>query len=242
MSASVQFWDLVKATPTTLSLDTPARSGVLSQSTTHNEVRLLQSQYELLLDNLLDRLPKCMKDLPKRILDLGAGDGSYSLTLASQGAHVVANESSQEKLEIFAKRIENGEAPSKNVGLCFESLSRMPSYGEGFDLVIATDSLPFIHPHHLQATLEKIHACLNPDGLFIGSLITIDGTPTEKEPLMQIKVPFYSGGNSFMKQLFLHAKFSIVHMRACTSNSLSPGYRGERALFFFILKKSPPKS
>lgn len=147
---------------------------------------------------------------PRTILDLGAGLGTNSLTMAANGSHVTAIDSSKELLTKFSQS-SKGVCPKENLRLRKGDIATMPSYEGPFDLVLAVDILPYLSPTSLQSTLKKIHECLSPDGIFVGTLFTLI---SKEEPfhifMGKIGAHFYKGYEKFVRDILTYSGFKII--------------------------------
>ena len=104
-----------------------------------------------------------------RVLDLGAGDGLWSVILAEQGADVTSIEISPKQVELARRRMSlHGLAWDARVGSAFALSEQFPH--ESFDLVFAQAIL-----HHLTWDLERVY-----DGM--RHLLRTGGHATMSEP------------------------------------------------------------
>ncbi len=147
---------------------------------------------------------------PPTVLDLGAGLGTNSLTMARNGSHVTAIDSSKELLTLFSES-SKGVCPKENLRLCKGDIATMQSYQGPFDLVLAVDILPYLSPTSLQSTLKKIHECLSPDGIFVGTLFTLISKETPFHTFMgKIGAHFYKGDEKFVRDILTYSGFKII--------------------------------
>jgi len=104
-----------------------------------------------------------------RVLDLGAGDGIWSVILAEQGASVTSIEISPKQVELARQRMRlHGLAWDARVGSAFSLGDQFPP--ESFDLIFAQAIL-----HHLTWDLERVY-----DGM--RHLLRTGGHATMSEP------------------------------------------------------------
>lgn len=97
-----------------------------------------------------------------RVLDLGAGDGVWSVILAEQGAEVTSIEISPKQVSLAHERMRiHGLSWEARIGSAFRLEEELP--GRSFDLVFSQAIL-----HHLTQDLPRVyqgmHALLRPGG------------------------------------------------------------------------------
>lgn len=173
---------------------------------------------------------------PEKVLDLGAGIGANALPMAIAGAHVTAIDISRQLLERLSERSVEMNCPSSKLRLRRGDLTTMSSYGGPFNLVMAIDVLPYIPPTSLRSTMEKIHACLEDRGIFIGTLFT-DGYPVEiSDRMKRLGVHLYENSPQFMAKLLQFSGFQVMELQA----SIVSGYRS--GYHFRAVKITPPSA
>jgi 2-polyprenyl-3-methyl-5-hydroxy-6-metoxy-1,4-benzoquinol methylase len=97
---------------------------------------------------------------PRRVLDLGCGEGWLSRALASRGIAVTGVDASPELV-----RAANEAGIGSFHALSYEDLARDPAIlGETFDVIVANFSLM---EEKLEPLLRAIRALLQPDGAFV---------------------------------------------------------------------------
>ena len=102
----------------------------------------------------------------KRVLDLGCGDGSYSIRVARNGAHVVGVDLSEAMLRA-------AQCHAKDTGVsvmwCRASAKSLPFSSESFDIIMAVTLLCFVkEPQRVAREASRV---LRPGGsLIIGEL------------------------------------------------------------------------
>jgi cyclopropane fatty-acyl-phospholipid synthase-like methyltransferase len=149
------------------------------------------------------------KSPPAKVLDLGSGIGSNSRPMAKNGAHVSAIDNSIELLQFFSTRSVMDGCPEKNIRLRRGDITTMKTYGEDFNLVLATDILPYVSPKNLHSTMEKIQKCLAEKGILIGTIFTTNSDPAMREFISNLGGHFYEGGRKFTEELLEHSGFLI---------------------------------
>ena len=137
------FWEIVEKTPFTFEPESP----VIIQG------RQLVSRAQDMREEMFNFCIASEKFAveffakpPKRVLDLGSGMGVNTVNMAKNGAHVTAIDSSKGLLEEFSRISVAAGCPAENIRLRCGDITKMDSYGEGFDLVVAVDILPYIAP------------------------------------------------------------------------------------------------
>jgi 2-polyprenyl-3-methyl-5-hydroxy-6-metoxy-1,4-benzoquinol methylase len=127
--------------------------------------------------SILDKFLKNNDVSEKTALDLGCGNSPAVNSLLQKGWSVTAIDYSQSALDVLRERIDEIYL-DKIKFYCADILSGSPA--RPFNLVIATDILPYIDPKRFQKLWKKIHdVFLNNNGFLIGTLFR--AAPTEKE-------------------------------------------------------------
>jgi SAM-dependent methyltransferase len=98
----------------------------------------------------------------KRVLEVGCGDGLYSIAASVKGAHVRAVDISAPMLFSARRRAEHS---GSIVEWCQASAERLPFKSNVFDIVIAVTSLCFIKDP--QPAVNEAARVLRPGGVFI---------------------------------------------------------------------------
>lgn len=99
----------------------------------------------------------------RRILDLGCGDGGYTLLAAKKGASAaVALDISPEMLDAARSR---ADADGMQIRWCRASIDALPFAGNVFDLIIAVTVLCF--RDEPGAALKEVARVLRPGGSFV---------------------------------------------------------------------------
>ncbi len=99
----------------------------------------------------------------RRILDLGCGDGGYTLLAAKKGASAaVGLDISPEMLDAARSR---ADADGMQIGWCRASIDALPFAGNVFDLIIAVTVLCF--RDEPGAALKEAARVLRPGGSFV---------------------------------------------------------------------------
>ena len=114
-------------------------------------------------NELIDRLVLYLPERASRILELGCGTGNLSIALARRypEAEITIVDGSPEMLDITAIRL--GESTTVHpIEGAFEDLELFPGR---YDLV--TSCLSIHHVIDLPALFDRVHAALEPDGLFV---------------------------------------------------------------------------
>ena len=98
----------------------------------------------------------------RRVLDLGCGDGTYSIAASQRGAVVTGLDISEAMLEAARRR---AAALSASVEWCRASAESVPYDSETFDIVLAVTLLCFVR-EPLQV-IHEVHRVLRPSGVFV---------------------------------------------------------------------------
>ena len=147
---------------------------------------------------------------PEQVLDLGSGMGANTRPMARNGAHVTAIDNSKKLLKIYSQLSVSDGCPKGNIRLRFGDITKMESYGENFDLVLAVDILPYVPSKDLRSTMEKIHRCLADKGSLIGTIFTTNISKITVRTLMsKMGANYYEGGEMFAVQLLEESGFSV---------------------------------
>lgn len=121
-----------------------------------------------------------------RVLEIGAGTGSTAIELAPLVAHITASDISPEMVRI-------GRRKAKDQGVAnidfVVSESAVPGLTGPYDAILAHNVLHLVED--LPATLERVHALLKPDGLFISkTFCKPKGLGTPFYYFIRIALPF----------------------------------------------------
>ena len=102
-------------------------------------------------------------------LDLGCGEGRYSVALAERGCHVTAVDRSRIGVEKLA-----GEAVAKGLSIeafC-EDVTELDFGVEQYDLIVFPTILDHLNEPGRSDVVEEIHRALRPGGVFFGCVLT----------------------------------------------------------------------
>jgi len=146
---------------------------------------------------------------PGLALDLGCGGGTNAFPLLENGWRVDAVDTHAGVLAQFHSQIIPETAP--RINLFQGDMASIRLKDNYYDLVVAMDSLPYLLPSTLLATLEKIHRTLVPGGLFIGSLFFEDSklpSPYGIRFHRQCGAHYLKG--DFVKSCLTHTGFEVV--------------------------------
>lgn len=98
-------------------------------------------------------------------IDLGCGNGIDTFALLEKGFKVLAIDNDPNALLLLQKHLKTKYLLRLNFqNSSFESLDEFPPV----DLVNASFSLPFCHPHQFERLWSNIVSCINPEGFFCG--------------------------------------------------------------------------
>lgn len=155
------------------------------------EMALEHNQRSYLLFKHL--FPQCS---PGRMLDLGCGTGENSIPFWEKGWTVFAIDKEPKAIELYLStcRKIGKESLPKTLAESMENVS----YPKNLDAVVALDVLPYVHPTRLRSTLQKIHAALRSEGVFIGSFFL---TPKKPKDISKEKWEAIEGGVALAKAL-----------------------------------------
>jgi ubiquinone/menaquinone biosynthesis C-methylase UbiE len=98
----------------------------------------------------------------KRVLDLGCGEGTYSIAAAQRGARVTGIDMSETMLESARGR---ASAAGISIEWCRASAESLPYNAETFDIIMAVTIYCFL-TEPLQA-MREAHRVLRPGGAFV---------------------------------------------------------------------------
>ncbi|MDD7884486.1 bifunctional 2-polyprenyl-6-hydroxyphenol methylase/3-demethylubiquinol 3-O-methyltransferase UbiG [Flavivirga sp. 57AJ16] len=100
-----------------------------------------------------------------KAIDLGCGNGVDTFALLEKGFDVLAIDKDPNSFQHLQKGISSNLPERLNFqNSSFESLGELPSA----DLVNASFSLPFCHPHQFERLWLNIISCINSEGFFCG--------------------------------------------------------------------------
>lgn len=98
-----------------------------------------------------------------RLLDIGCGDGVYTIRLADGFSRVDAIDIQADRLALFAERL-NGDPAARRITVSEMSVTKLDYPDSTFDLVTSIEVLE--HIQELDRALEEIHRVLKPGGRF----------------------------------------------------------------------------
>lgn len=93
-----------------------------------------------------------------RLLDLGCGNGAYTLEMAKTAQHVIGLDVEPERLDEFNQRIDR----ASNIRICRAAGEYLPLRPDEFDVVFCIETLE--HVSDEAATLSEIRRVLRPGG------------------------------------------------------------------------------
>lgn len=99
----------------------------------------------------------------ERLLDIGCGDGVYTLRLADAFERVDAIDIQQERLDMFTARLRESEHAGR-ITVRAMSAAALDYPDEAFDLVMAIEVVE--HVQDLPGALAEVHRVLRPGGRF----------------------------------------------------------------------------
>lgn len=101
-----------------------------------------------------------------KAIDLGCGNGIDTFAMLEKGFDVLAIDKDSNAQLLLQKQISPKDMVRLNFqNSSFESLDELPSA----DLVNASFSLPFCHPHQFEKLWLNIINCISPKGFFVGT-------------------------------------------------------------------------
>ncbi len=104
------------------------------------------------------------------VLDVGTGEGTHALFLASQGFEVTALDVTDEK---FAKIAEEAKQQGVHIKTVVGDVLSLDQLGTTFDIVICTSVLHFLTADKIAAAVEQLQQATNPHGLNVVSAHTV---------------------------------------------------------------------
>lgn len=109
---------------------------------------------------------------PRHAIDLGCGEGTETAYLLAKGWQVLAIDKEPAAFEHLRTKIP-AEAQDRlqTQVASFETAVLSPA-----DLIHASYSVPFCHPHHFDALWSQIVQNINPGGRFVGQLFGVNDT------------------------------------------------------------------
>jgi SAM-dependent methyltransferase len=207
------FWQVVEKSPMAINEKSPIVIG----GTSFPNLAAAQKSIALSCTKMSDYVYKhvIQSSFQGTVLDLGCGIGVNSIPLTAKGCQVTIID--QEKDAIAAcyalqanlRRISPNycdlKAPYSIVGDITDV-----AYPERIDAVICVDTLPYIRPSKLKATMTKIFQALRPGGLFIGTIFFIPKKPNDSVIIAMRKcgVYFYKD-KDFAHEIITRSGFAI---------------------------------
>lgn len=136
----------------------------------------------------------------KKILDVGAGTGRVSLSLALNGAEVTALDVSEKILEILKRK-------NKKIKTIVGEAEAMPFDKESFDMVVA--AFLIVHLKDPKIFFDEVYRVLKPGGLFLVSNINQKEPPVVKTKVGDIQIKSYYHRPEKIREILSDLAFSI---------------------------------
>ncbi len=212
---NTKFWEKIENTSTLAKEDAPVTIG----RTTFPSPAHARKQMFLSCNFTADFVKKFLvkSNFKGTVLDLGGGTGANALPLVAKGCKVTLIEKDHDVIstyisnedQLFAQRYINLQNLQR--AQTIEADITTSQYPQNMDAVICFDTLPYIPPSQLRATMNKIFQTLRPGGKFIG---TIFFKPDQKtDPLInamsQLGAHFYPD-KAFARQIITRSGFQIL--------------------------------
>ncbi|MFG2109463.1 class I SAM-dependent methyltransferase [Micromonospora chersina] len=100
----------------------------------------------------------------RRLLEIGCGDGTYTMRLVDAFAQIEAVDIQQDRLELFRERLAADPAAAQKINVRELSATELDYPDKSFDLVTAIEVVE--HIDDLDAALRQVHRVLAPGGRF----------------------------------------------------------------------------
>ena len=164
------------------------------------------------------------------VLDLGSGIGANALPLAAKNCPVIVIDKQKEAIE---KLLKISDRAGLQIDRAIIGDITEESYPENMDAVVCVDTLPYIHPSKLKATMNKIHKALRPNGLFIGTIFfkLKKNDNLFIKNMIEIGVNFYPN-QDFVRKIINLSGFKIKNETIYEDETISGLY-----IFEFLAKK-----
>jgi len=118
---------------------------------------------------LLDALGKFPVDAALHAIDLGCGDGTETALLLARGWKVLAVDGEAAGIKRLMDKVPQGTQVNLQTQVSrFEEVTLSSA-----DLIHASYSIPFCHPHHFPVLWGKITNALKPGGRFAGQFFGV---------------------------------------------------------------------
>ena len=104
------------------------------------------------------------------VLDVGTGEGTHALFLASEGFDVTALNVTDEK---FSKITEEAKQQGMHIKTVVGDVLSLDQLGTTFDIIICTSVLHFLTADKIAAAVEQLQKATNPHGLNVVSAHTV---------------------------------------------------------------------
>jgi ubiquinone biosynthesis O-methyltransferase len=151
----------------------------------------------------------------KRLLDLGCGDGTYSIAASKKGARVTGLDISESMLAAAKQR---AMAMGVSVEWSRASAEAIPCVSDTFDIVLAVTILCFVREP--EQVIREVHRALRPGGAFvIGELGRYSSWALERRVRGWLassrwrEAHFWSLGE--LRRLLKETGFQVTASRAC---------------------------
>lgn len=170
---------------------------------------------------------------PCKALDIGCGEGFYSIYLASKGFDVTGIDFSEKAIE-YAKK--NAAKHGAHIMFIAMNVVDLPQLKEKFDFVLEWGVLHHIMPPQRQRYIKNVANILNRGGKYLSICFNVQddsfGTPGEKYKTSELGTKLYFSSQDELEKLF-QKHFSIMEAKITKIT----GRTLEHIANFFLMEK-----
>lgn len=167
------FWDIVEKFPTVKN----ESDAIVIGNTTFSNLSTAQKEMAMSCTKTSDYVKTYLiqSSFKGTVLDLGCGIGANAIPLVAKGCQVTIIDREDvimayngNEMGLFLRNMSNWNDLQQARSIVGDITEE--AYPENIDAVICVDTLPYIRPSRLKATMDKIFQALRPGGQFIGTI------------------------------------------------------------------------
>ncbi|HSX11687.1 MAG TPA: class I SAM-dependent methyltransferase [Chlamydiales bacterium] len=212
------FWERIETTPTAAEESGPFVAGDTTYPSVADAKRTIMLSCDATSEFVYKHLIR--PDFKGTVLDLGGGTGANALPLVAKGCKVTLIEEEKSAIDGYdvneiGLRVfkgSNWNQLHRAQTICAD-LTEHP-YPKNVDAVICVDTLPYLPPAKLKATMDKIFQALRPGGKFIGTIYYKSNPEGDQltESMGKLGAHFYPG-KDFAREIVTRSGFQIKQER-----------------------------
>ena len=176
------------------------------------------------------------KVFPCKALDIGCGEGFYSIYLASKKVDVLGIDLSGKAIEYAAKNAIMAGSTAGFMQMDIKSLTVLVEMGDLFDFVLEWSVLHHIHPMEREAYMDDLSRVINKGGKYLATSFSTESDESQgkKEITSPIGTKLYYSSLDELEELY-STHFNIIEKKLITFEA--PEGVVHTYNYFFLEKK-----